>query len=247
MAYDSLDGMKHPWRTASVAAAALAVALAAFLTYDVGADLKRRTIVNLPVCNDSPSRNGRAYAVLDPQNKSDCGPFSAVPPLSGDGTDTPHICVCRGSDSTYVAFPGPPVPFAATRINRDTPQTIADSTPTFIIWDLESFDDDGWTDPGGANPTRLTVDFNGRALCGLNVVATAPPATENELCIEAFINGFNASPNPGCFSISNNEGNAANFTDLLPFSTSDFLEIRVTQDTGANIDIAATLWCQRTL
>ncbi len=199
---------------------------------------KRFLIAKLPDCDDSPSRDGRFYSVLDPLDEADC--------VAGGGADPPHLCGCNGATSTYFS-PSAPVPFPATRINRDAPQTIADSTPTFIIWDLETFDDDGWTDPGGANPTRLTVDFNGRALCGLNVVATAPPSTENELCTEAFINGLNASPNPGCFSISNNEGNAANFTDLLPFSVSDFLEIRVTQDTGANIDIAATLWCQRTL
>ncbi len=242
--------MNKPLAVALVATCTIGAVLAVFWpSPDTTASNfpKRFLVAGLPACDDSPSRDGRFYTVLDPQDEGDCGPFSAVPPLSGDGTDPPHLCKCDGATSTWLADPGSPVPFPATRINRDAPQTIADATPTFIIWDLETFDDDGWTDPGGANPTRLTVDFNGRATCGLNIVATAPPSTENELCVEAFINGFNASPNPGCFSISNNEGNAANFTDLLLFENADFLEIRVTQDTGANLDIAATLWCQRTL
>jgi len=199
---------------------------------------QRFLIADLPNCDDSPSRDGRFYSVLDPLDEADCA--------AGGGTDPPHLCGCNGATSTYFS-PSAPVPFPATRVNRDAPQTIADATPTFIIWDLETFDDDGWTDPGGANPTRMTFNFNGRALCAVSVVAINQPATENELCTEAFINGLNASPNPGCFSISSSEGNAATFTDLLPFSSSDFLEVRLTQDTGSDLDIEATLSCLRTL
>lgn len=237
--------MKNPRHAAVYVMLAMAGVVLAAVTIGPVLDVtasnfpKRFLAADLPVCDDSPSRDGRLYALLDPVDEGDCS--------VGGGTDPPHPCICNGATATYIAFPGPPVPFPATRINRDAPQTIADATPTFIIWDLESFDDDGWTDPGGANPTRMTFDFNGRALCAVSVVAINQPATENELCTEAFVNGLNASPNPGCFSISSSEGNAATFTDLLPFSSSDFLEIRLTQDTGGDLDIEATLSCQRTL
>jgi hypothetical protein len=242
--------MNNPWRAAIYAMLVLAgfflaiVSLGPALDVTAGNFPKRFLIDDLPVCDDSPSRDGRFYSVLDPLDEADC--------VVGDGTDPPHLCGCNGATSTYFS-PSAPVPFDGMRVARNAVQPISDGVNTTIIWDVvvldpqgAPIDDAGWSDIGGANPTRVTFDVRGRALCGAVVIAQNQPIQTNQIGIRGLINGVPVDPDFLNFSVAVDEGDAASFEHLFAFDALDFIEVEVIQNTGSDLDIRAGFFCQRT-
>ena len=208
---------------------------------------KRFLVADLPVCDDSPSRDGRFYSVLDPLDEADCDPVSG-----GGGTDPPHLCGCNGATASYFS-PSAPVPFDGMRVARNAVQAIPDGINTTIIWDLvvldpqgAPIDDAGWSDIGGANPSRVTFDVRGRALCGAVVIAQNQPIQTNQIGIRGMINGVPLDPDFLNFSVAVDEGDAASFEHLIAFDALDFIEVEIIQNTGGSLDIRAGFFCQRT-
>lgn len=212
-----------------------AASVAIFFLGEIQADPKRFAAAALPTCNDSPSRNGRIYTLLDPVDEADCS--------VGGGSDPPHVCLCIGATSTYVAIPGPPVAFPATRITRDADQVIPDSTPTFISWDNETKDDDDWWSLA-PNPTRMTFDATGEAFCSLSITVAEPTPSGKLIRLTLFINGVQAG-NSAYVSTADGAGSSASFADLLPIIADRYIEVEIFQNTGSAVDLLANLSCFR--
>lgn len=191
--------------------------------------IPRLLIADLPTCNDSPSRGGRVYVVTDPADSNDC--------TVGGGSSMPHLCVCNGAGAAWSALPVPTASLAATIVQRAAAQSIADTTPTFISFDTEIKDDDGWWDLV-PDPTRLTFDATSHIFTTITMTTATTPSGKS-LRLRSFINGI-LSGTPIYFATAATAGSSASFPFIVAATAGLYIEVEVFQDTGSPLDITAT-------
>lgn len=132
------------------------------------------------------------------------------------------------------------------RVIRTTDQTIPNNTVTAIIFDTELYDTDlCW---GAAYPTRLYAKHDGYYMAGGNVVFKAPAGTPAS--VRAILIYLNNSQYLARNEFAMNEGTSVGnnvVTGMFYMAANDYIEIKVYQDTGGNLDIigASSTYQQR--
>ena len=138
-------------------------------------------------------------------------------------TGTKQDCICVATD-TWECHGEPTSIFPMIRLQRAATQSIANETDSeFIIWDTTSFDDNGWGDIGGSNPTRITVDINGRVEAIITINAQSGAASKS-VCVRGFVDGSPVSIR-ACTLTSDTDDTAVQFTDVAELTAGQFLEL----------------------
>jgi hypothetical protein len=136
------------------------------------------------------------------------------------------------------------------RVYNSTAITIADSTTTTLTFDTESWDTDAMHS-AAVNPERLTCKTAGKYLVGGNVFWDTNAAGYRgiQLFCSAPVGSVHAlvyAPSAGAVI-----GNGLNASTVLDLAVNDYVELRVRQTSGGNLDVrnlvyySPQFWAQR--
>jgi hypothetical protein len=126
---------------------------------------------------------------------------------------------------------------SGARVYQSAPQTIPDSAPTQIPFNLERYDDENYHDPGLLS-TRITIPHAGRYHVGASVVWS--PSAVGSRTIELWVNA-------GLYVIARNDSENVGGGGLAvlaqfavtdwEFAQGDYIEVFVTQTSGGPLAI----------
>lgn len=146
--------------------------------------------------------------------------------LLNQGADLLAFCMVGAADRTL-----------APTASRSTAQTITTSTQTKIIFD--TVDSDGWNCWDlSPNPTRLTVPVTGRYFITGNISFQA--ASSGHRAVNILLNDSNELARSDFNPVSNSiDTHSTVNTHAVTLTKGDYVELRVWQNSGSNLDIMA--------
>jgi hypothetical protein len=138
-----------------------------------------------------------------------------------------HLTLTRIAGSQYEGFSG-------ARATRESSQSIPTGADTGIEWDTSKFDTNTFLEIGGANPERITIPADGKYLVTASVEFSTNGTGFRQLEIK--VNGTTriAEANDAA---SSSFSTSLGATTVAEFSTSDYIEVIVTQNSGGNLNV----------
>ena len=127
-------------------------------------------------------------------------------------TGNQEDCICVATD-TWECHGATPNAFPMTRLQRVATQSIANEVDGELIeWDTTTFDDNGWGDVGGADPSEITIDVSGRIEVTVTINAQAGAAAKS-VCLRGLLDGVPVTAR-ACVLTSDTDDTAVQFTDV---------------------------------